>query len=174
VQGAGTLAFDITGFARNAENLIDWVKAANAPANTPWIATNLGDAEYRGIEATLTLPSTRTLQGSLTGSTLSFEGTSGPGLVGKYALRPVTRRFTAHASYTPTAAVRASLALVGARRATEEGYITGNARLEWRRRQVGLILDVTNLAAAEWIDASGQIVAGRAVYLGVTLQGGSR
>jgi iron complex outermembrane receptor protein len=174
VRGAGTLAIDLTGFARNAENLIDWVKAANAPANTPWVATNLGDAEYRGLEATLTLPSTKTWQGSLSANTISFEGTSGPGLIGKYALRPITRRFTAHASYTPTAAVRASMALVGARRATEEGYITGNARLEWRRRQVGLILDVTNLADAEWIDASGQIVAGRAVYLGVSWQGGRR
>jgi hypothetical protein len=52
--------------------------------------------------------------------------------------------------------------------------ITGNARLEWRHRQVGLILDVTNLAAAEWIDASGQIVAGRAVYLGFSWRGGAR
>lgn len=172
VQGDGALAFDVTAFARDASNLIDWVKAANAPAGTKWVATNLGDAEYRGVEATLTLPATRTLQWSLSGATLSFEGTSGTGLIGKYALRPITRRATAQLNYTPTASLRASAALVGARRATEEGYITGNARLEWRHAQFGVTLDATNIAGAEWIDASGKIVAGRALYVGVNWQGG--
>jgi len=155
LHGEGTLALDVTGFARNASNTIDWVKAANAPAGTKWVATNVGDAEYRGVEATLTLPSTSRWSGSLSGATLSFDGSSGAGLIGKYALRPITRRATAQLSYAPTASIRATAALVGARRATEDGYITGNARLEWRRSQFGITLDATNLAGAEWIDASG-------------------
>ena len=162
----------MTGFARNASNTIDWVKAANAPAGTKWVATNVGDAEYRGVEATLTLPSTSRWSGSLSGATLSFDGSSGAGLIGKYALRPITRRATAQLSYAPTTSIRATAALVGARRATEDGYLTGNARLEWRQSQFGITLDATNLAGAEWIDASGKIVAGRALYVGVNWQGG--
>lgn len=172
LHGRGTLALDVTGFARNASNTIDWVKAANAPAGTKWVATNVGDAEYRGVEATLTLPSTSRWSGSLSGATLSFDGSSGAGLIGKYALRPITRRATAQLSYAPTTSIRATAALVGARRATEDGYLTGNARLEWRQSQFGITLDATNLAGAEWIDASGKIVAGRALYVGVNWQGG--
>jgi outer membrane receptor protein involved in Fe transport len=53
-----------------------------------------------------------------------------------------------------------------ARRATEDGYVTGNVRMEWSHRRVGVTLDVNNLTNATWLDASGVGVAGRALYLG--------
>ncbi len=158
--------FDLTGFVRKADNLIDWVKGASAPNGSPWVATNVGEAHYRGVEASISYPLAATLQASVSGSLLHFQDSQGDGLVGKYALRPITRRATAQLSYAPRGAIRASVELVGARRATETGYLTANTRVEYRPGRIGFTLDVTNLGNAEWLDASGRFVAGRALYLG--------
>ncbi|MEO5800182.1 MAG: TonB-dependent receptor [Gemmatimonadales bacterium] len=166
----GPAAFDLTGFVRKADNLIDWVKEANGPSGAPWVATNVGEAHYRGLEASFSYPLSATVDAAVSGSLLHFEDSQGAGLIGKYALRPITRRATAHLSYAPKGTVRTSIELVGARRATEAGYLTGNARVEWRPGRIGFTIDLTNLGNAEWLDASGQVVAGRGLYLGATLQ----
>lgn len=168
LASVSAVTFDVTGFARRAENLIDWVKPANSPAGTPWVATNVGEAHYRGVEATISYPFSPTVEASLSGSALHFDDSQGSGLSGKYALRPITRRMTAHASYSPRPAFRISFEVVGAQRATEPGYLTGNSRLEWRPGRIGFTLDATNLGDAEWLDASGQVVAGRGLFLGAT------
>ena len=163
---AGAVTVDVGVFARNAQNLIDWVKPAAAGAGTPWVATNIGDAHYRGIETSLAFPSWRGIESSLTATGLTFDDVQGAGLNGKYALRPVTRQLTARASYAPWASVRATVEVMDARRATEDGYATGNVRLEWSHRRVGVTLNVNNLTNATWLDASGVGVAGRALYVG--------
>ena len=69
---------------------------------------------------------------------------------------------------TPTThAFSARLDLVDAQRATEDAYVTGDARLAWERRAVRLTLDVRNLTDGEWLDASGKPAAGRGVYAGL-------
>src|ERR1035437_4126911 len=98
---------------------------------------------------------------------LTFDDVQGAGLNGKYALRPVTRQLTARASYAPWASVRALVEGMDARRATEDGYATGNVRMEWSHRRMGVTLDVNNLTNATWLDASGIGVAGHALYVGV-------
>ena len=164
---AGGLVVDVGAFARNAQNLIDWVKPAAAPAATQWIATNVGDARYRGVEATIGIPSWRGVESSLSATALSFTDEQGNGLTGKYALRPLTQQYLARASYGVWESLRATVELMDARRATEDGYITGNVRLEWSQKRLRVTLDLTNLTNAAWLGASGIDVAGRAVYLGV-------
>jgi outer membrane cobalamin receptor len=164
---AGSAMLDITAFARNAQNLIDWVKPAASPATTPWVATNIGDARYRGVEASLSLPSWRGVESSLSATGLSFTDAQGAGLTGKYALRPLTQQFVARASHALWERLRATVELMNARRATEAAYITGNARLEWSEGRIHVTLDLQNLTNAEWLDASGVDVMGRALFLGV-------
>jgi outer membrane cobalamin receptor len=167
VGHAGRLSLDVDGFARNAQNLIDWVKPAGAAATVPWVATNVGDARYRGFEVTLSLPSWRGVESALTGTGLTFDDSQGAGLSGKYALRPLTQQLGARATYPLTESLRATVEVMDARRATEDSYLTGNVRLAWSVRRLRVTLDLDNLTNAAWLDASGVDVAGRAVYLGV-------
>jgi outer membrane cobalamin receptor len=164
---AGGVTLDLGAFARNAQNLIDWVKPADAPATAKWVATNIGDARYRGVEATMAFPSWRGMESSLSATGLSFTDEQGSGLNGKYALRPVTQQFVARATYAVWEQLRATVELMDARRATEDGYVTGNVRLEWRQKRLRVTLDLNNLTNAAWLDASGVDVAGRALYLGI-------
>ncbi len=162
----GAAAIDVAGFARRAEDLIDWVKPAGSSATAVWQATNVGVATYRGVETTLLLPRLGGVDYSLAATGLTFDDSQGAGLVGKYGLRPITRQFLARATLPELGAFRATFELMHARRATEDGYVTGNARLEWHHEQMRITLDVRNLTNAEWLDASAEPVAGRALFIG--------
>lgn len=166
----GGTVLDIGGFARNAQNLIDWVRPLSAPATTPWVATNIGDARYRGVEASLEFPAWRGIESSVTATGLMFSDSQGAGLSGKYALRPLTHQLSARAAYAFWHSMRATVELMDAQRATEGGYVTGNLRLEWNDRRLGVTLDLKNVTNAEWLDASGVAVAGRALFVGVAVR----
>jgi outer membrane cobalamin receptor len=161
------MVLDLSAYARNASNLIDWVKPAGASSAIPWQATNLGDARYRGVEASLSFAEWHGITPALNASGLNFSDSQGKGLVGKYALRPLTRKLGASAGFVISESLRTTIELMNARRANEADYYTGNARVEYLAGRATLTLDVTNLTNASWIDASGVGVAGRAVFLGV-------
>jgi vitamin B12 transporter len=163
----GGVMFDISAYARNASNLIDWVRPSGASTAIPWQAANIGDARYRGIEASLAFPEWNGITPAINASGLDFSDSQGKGLAGKYALRPLTRKLGASASYAFSESVRTTVELMDARRANEADYLTGNARFEYRAGRATVTLDITNLSNASWIDASGVGVAGRAVYAGV-------
>jgi vitamin B12 transporter len=161
-------SLDVAGYVRRAENLIDWVKPADAGDTAVWNAANVGVATYRGVEATLTLPRLRGMEYALTASGLTFDDAQGAGLIGKYALQPITGQFGLRASLPERHGLRASLELMAARRATEGGYLTGNAHLDWSRGSLRLTLNLRNLTNAEWLDASSEPVAGRGLYVGAS------
>lgn len=164
---AGAWRLDVTGFARRAVNLIDWVRPIGAPSTGVWQATNVGRATFRGIEGTLDLPAIRGFGTSLFADGLSLTATQGDTLSGKYALRPLTRQAGLRISTPSDRAVTARVDLEGARRALESGYVTGNVRIAWNRRAYRVTFDATNLANAVWLDASGKPAPGRGLYAGV-------
>ena len=153
---AGAWRLDVTGFARRAINLIDWVKPIGAPTTAVWEATNVGRATFRGIETTLDLPTIRGFGTSLFADGLSLTSTQGDTLAGKYALRPLTRQAGFRLATPNDHAITAGVDLEAARRASESGYVTGNVRLAWRRDAYRVTFDATNLANAVWLDASGK------------------
>lgn len=164
---AGPSAFDVTGFVRRATDLIDWVKPEGAPATAVWQATNVGEATYRGIEAALELPAFGGVSTTLFADGLTLDASESAGIVGKYALRPITRQAGARWSTPATHALAAHVDLIAAQRAKESGYATANVRVSWTRGDYRLTLDATNLANADWLDASGKPVAGRGLYGGI-------
>jgi vitamin B12 transporter len=167
VRGAaGAWVLDLTGFTRRATNLIDWVKAASAAPTELWQTTNVGAATYRGIEAALELPSARGFGMSLYANGLTLDVAQSAGLIGKYALRPITRQAGVRVSSPSEHALTAHLDLSLARRAFERGYVTGAARIAWRHGSYRVTLDATNLTNADWLDASGKPAARRGVYGG--------
>ena len=120
---AGAWSFDVTGFARRATNLIDWVKPAGAPATALWQTMNVGTAtRYRGIESSLDLPALDGVRGSLFADGLTLTSSQGASLVGKYALRPITRQTGVRVATPSAHGITARLDLELARRAMEQGY----------------------------------------------------
>ena len=158
--------FDVTVFGRQASDLIDWVRPLGSSAATPWQATNIGDATFRGIEAVLEPRPLGVLGTSLFATGLSFTSSASAAVEGKYALRPLTRQIGMRL-HTTTNPFGASVDLESAQRAGETSYLNGNARLWWTRGGYRLTLDAKNIANASWLDASGMPVAGRGLYAGV-------
>jgi vitamin B12 transporter len=157
-------SLDVTGYARRATNLIDWVRPAGAMPTAVWQTMNVGAATYRGIESSLELPPLDGLRASLFADGLSLTSSQGESLVGKYALRPVTRQAGVKVATPRERAITAHVDVELARRATEKGYVTGNARLTWNRGSYRVSLDALNLTNADWLDASGKPAAGRGLY----------
>jgi len=161
---AGEWSLDVTGFVRRATNLIDWVKPVDAAPTALWRTTNVGDATYKGIESSLDLPAVDGLRASLFADGLSLTSSQGAALVGKYALRPITRQAGVKVSTPRQRAITARIDMELARRAMEKRYVTGNARVSWNLGAYRLSLDALNLTNADWLDASGKPAAGRGLY----------
>lgn len=164
---AGRLRLDVALFARHAEHLIDWARPASAPDSTPWHTMNVESATYHGVELEADVPALLGADWTVRASGLSFDAQGAAGYIGKYALRPLTRSISLTVSAPVLRDTRVSLDVRHARRAGERSYIDADARLahEWGRASVQL--DLLNLTDADYLDASAEPVARRAVYLGV-------
>ena len=165
------MSADVTTFERSAHDLIDWVRPTGA--TSPWQASNVGTATFRGIEATMRIRELYGLRSELFGDGISLSASERDSVVGKYALRPVTRQLGARFTAAPLRAVSARLEVISARRAAERGYATANVRVSWNASAYRVTVDGINLANATWLDASGKPAPRRAIYLGAALSGHS-
>ncbi len=157
----GSVVVDVAGYTREADALIDWVKPTGAPSATPWRATNVGTATYRGFEAQVQLPRFHRVDYSLYANGVTLDASQGAALTGKYALRPLTRQMGMRIAHRLADAVDVHVDLGEARRAGESGYLTGNARFQWQHNRARVAFDVHNLTNAGWRDASGKPSAPR-------------
>ncbi|HEY6827288.1 MAG TPA: TonB-dependent receptor, partial [Gemmatimonadaceae bacterium] len=165
------LSGDVTMFERNAHDLIDWVRPLGA--TSPWHASNVGTATFHGVEATVRLPELGGVRSEVFGDGISLSADERDSVVGKYALRPVTRQLGARFATDPLRALSARLEVISARRVAEQGYATANVRLSWNASSYRVTIDGINLANASWLDASGKPAPRRAIYLGAALSGHS-
>lgn len=168
----GTHAIDIAFFARRAENLIDWVKrvcaGASAPCTTPWKATNVGNANYAGVEGSVAFAPVGGVTYVLSMMSLNFTDHQGAQLVGKYALRPLTQQLSARARWLATPRLTVGVEAMYARRSGESAFVTGTTHLSYAfAPQWDVTIDGTNLTNAAWLDASGTVAPGRAGFAGV-------
>lgn len=160
-------SIDFAAHYRRADDLIDWVRAADAEAGTPWTTANLEAATYRGLEVVAGTPDVGGVDLTVRASVLDFDAIVSPEVVGKYALRPLTRVVGLTATRELARGLRATVDLRNARRVNEEAYVHANVRTTMRLGGVMLHVDVTNIAGADYLDASAKPVAGRAVVVGV-------
>ncbi|MEO7043643.1 MAG: TonB-dependent receptor [Gemmatimonadaceae bacterium] len=159
------LKLDAAVFTRHAKDLIDWVRPVNR-TDLPWQIANVGTAAFRGIETTLSASPVPGMTVSFGASGTAFDDGDASGLTGKYALQPITRELTASTTIPLPSHMTISLDAVHARRAGEAGYTTGSTRLSWNVQRIRIFVDGTNLANASWLDASGDIAQGRALFVG--------
>lgn len=160
---------EVTVFARRSRDLIDWTRPTGAnPAATPWVASNVADATLHGVELSGEVMQLAGIDWRLRAQGTRFTTSLPEGIVGKYALRPLTRSGGVTATRSLGAGVRVSVDVVHSRRASEAGYTTADARLEWSRGAWRVTLDGTNLASARWLDVTGMPAPGAALATGVS------
>ena len=160
------LTVDVAGFVRQADNLIDWVRPAGR-VDVPWQIANVGTGTFRGIEGSVRASPASRVTVSIGGSGLAFDDDASPGLVGKYALRPITRQITGSASVPLIGPLDVAVEALHGRRAFEPAYTTMNMHASVPLARVRLLLDATNLSNASWLDASGHVAQGRAIFIGL-------
>lgn len=157
-----------TAFVRRAENLIDWARSATAPDSVPWETRNVESATFRGLEADMAVEGPFRTAWTLGGTLLTVQSREAAGLVSKYALRPLARRFTIGVRRTFARRLRLDIHVMRARRTGEtDPYHRLDARAALDLGPVRLYLDGTNLLDAVYPDVTGAAAPGRAVFLGL-------
>jgi iron complex outermembrane receptor protein len=163
---------DITGFFRHATDLIDWARPTGGYSYPPWRTTNVARAEYRGAELALNLRHWLGASWLLRGSALDFDSHGVDGLIGKYALRPITRsaglKVTAPFGRGPIATLDAAYD----DRSGEDSHFRLDARFAQRWHDMKIVLDIRNITDADYLDASVKPVAGRSAYITLEWSGG--
>ena len=101
------------------------------------------------------------------GSGIRFDASAEPGIVGKYALRPLTRVLGISATTRERRGASATVDLQRARRASEDDHVRLDARLDQRVGVVRVSLEAMNLTNEDYLDVAGKPVAPRSAYLGV-------
>ncbi len=165
----GRGAAELTVFGRRSRDLIDWTRpAGTVPPAVPWVASNVADATLHGVELSGEVMQLAGVDWRLRAQGTRFTTSLPAGVVGKYALRPLTRSGGVTATRALGAGVRGSVDVVHARRAGEEGFTTADARVEWGRGAWRVTVDGTNLANARWLDVTGMPAPGPALVTGVS------
>lgn len=161
------VSVDVAAFERQADGLIDWARPSGSLPSVPWRTMNVRSARYRGIEAAANATAFGWFDWTLRASGLTFDPHGADGYEGKYALRPITRTAGAAIATRELHGLVARLDLLDTQRAHEDRYTRANMRLDYRRGPWRTTLDVENITGAQYLDASGQPVAGRGVYVGL-------
>lgn len=167
---AGTAAtLDVAIFRRTADGLIDWARPADPGYEGPWRTRNVDRATFRGLEADVA-GSVFGTAWSLSFMTLSFDAEATSGFVSRYALDPIVRSVGLDLGRPLGHGFVGSLRGRTARRTETPTWTVLDARLEWVRAGLRLWLVGTNLADADYADASARPAPGRAFRLGATLR----
>ncbi|MBI2409133.1 MAG: TonB-dependent receptor [Gemmatimonadetes bacterium] len=161
-------AVELTGFGRRSHDLIDWTKPAVAGSVMPWTAMNVGEATLQGAELAVDMPGVAGFDWRVRAQGTRFVSDLDPAIIGKYALRPLTRSGGLTATRALRAGVTVSADLLHARRAGEDDYTTVDARFAWQSGPWRVTLDGTNLGRARWIDVAGKPAAGPGLFTGLS------
>ena len=164
---AGHLVADVALFERQASDLIDWAKPDGARAGTQWRTQNFASARYRGVEAVLRAPALAGADWTLRASGLRFDATVPPGVVGKYALRPLTRTIGLSSALPTAGAGTLAIDALHAQRAGERGHVQLNARVNLPVGGAAMSVELLNLTGASYLDGAGKAVAGRSAFGGL-------
>ena len=163
----------LTAFHRQSDDLIDWVKPANSPADAPSTVENVESATYRGLEFSLEGLVLKGFRIEAGGSLLSLSADEAAGLTSRYALRPLVERSLAGVSRSLLASkVLVSVRMLRERRRQDDAYELLGVRLRVRLPKGELDLNSTNLTDEKYLDITGNPAAGRALSVGYRLDFG--
>jgi len=156
----------LVAFTRRSENLIDWARPV-ASSTEPWRTRNVREARFDGLEADLEVAGPGGVHWKANASWMNVTDTGGA-FESKYALRPVVESVGIAATREFGGAL---LAEARGKRTRRSGDPLGaHTVLDLRvrsmaARPLALVVDVRNLAGAQYIDIIGAPGPGRAISL---------
>ena len=168
---AGRAVLDVALFERRASDLIDWARPLGSAATVPWRTMSFATARYRGVESSLRVPDLGGIDWTLRLSGLRFQAQAADGLVGKYALRPLTRTVGLAASHAVGERGLVTIDGLHGRHAGESDHTQLGARLDVPLATLHATLELVNVTNSRFLDASGKPVAGRSAFVGLRWEG---
>lgn len=162
----GGVRLGLAAFVRHADQLIDWARPDDAPAE-PWRTRNVEEARFRDIEAEAAWSGPLGVAWSATGTWFSVRTEEAAGFTSKSALRPVVENVSL--GVRRTFAERLTLTLLGrrARRTGDDAYVRMDARAAYDVRGVRVFADVQNATGAGYLDITRLAAPGRAFTVGL-------
>jgi iron complex outermembrane receptor protein len=158
---------DLTGFVRQVDNAIDWVKPVGAPAAAPFQIVNIQEATFRGVEARVGGRDLLGVDWTVRATALSFEAKAAAGLASKYALRPLTETASIEAAVPLPFGLQLGAVASHLRRPGDDQYNLVDAQLGYRWRMFEVYANGTNLTDERYFDVSGVHAPGRALNIGL-------
>lgn len=157
----------ITMFERTTENLIDFARPVGTGDEELWVARNVEEADFTGLELDLSGVRAGPIQVGFSGSWISLETTEDDAFQSKSSLRPLTRRLSVSADVPIASRFSLGARVLDRDRTGQDRATTLDLRF---RADVGgstLFVDALNVTDGEFLDVSGIPEAGAAVRVGV-------
>lgn len=159
--------FELRGFQRVTDDLIDWARPDGAGDTVPWETRNVESATFRGVEVELREVRLTGLTLGAAASWIDLESEEEEGFFSKYALRPIHREFLVRGRLdlpdeSWLQAVAADRARLGG-----GGGLTLDLRLDIPVGQARGYVDVLNVTDEAYPDVTGFPIPGRAFIAGV-------
>ena len=158
---------DVALFQRHATSLIDWARPTDSSTTAPWRTMNFATATYRGVEAAVRLPDLAGVDWTLRGSGLRFDASTADGIIGKYALRPLTRTLGLSAATRVVGGASLTVDALRTRRSGETDHFGLAARVDQRIGALRASVELLNMTNERWLDVAGKPVAPRSVFVGL-------
>lgn len=157
--------FKISGFMRNTDNAIDWVKI---PQNTLWNAMNVGKIETKGLEAEAEhrVSDWLKLFAGYTYLDSSYKNTGNSS--SKYVAEHLRHQVIGRAQFSFLKYFSNELAYRYQERFTTGSYHLLDEKLSFRRNQLGIDLTINNLTNTKYTEAFGVPMPGRWFSLGIS------
>ncbi|UCD25239.1 MAG: TonB-dependent receptor, partial [Gemmatimonadota bacterium] len=158
------MSLNLTAFSRRSRDLIDWARSSTVDDTSVWQTTNVKSATFYGLEGGLSgvVAATRV---SLQASATSLTSDNDPGLVSKYALRPLVRELILQLG-RDLGPARANLSSRYRRRQYEDGYWLLDVRMGLPFQFGEIYLDLLNALGVEYRRINGVLAPGRSFMLG--------
>ncbi len=157
----------VTVFERTTENLIDFARPAGTGDEELWVARNVEEADFTGLEVDLAGVRAGPLQLGFSGAWIDLETTEDAAFQSKSSLRPLTRRVSLSADLPVASRFTVGARLLDRDRTGQESATTLDLRFRAEVAGSTLFVDALNVGDGEFLDISGIPEAGAAVRVGV-------
>ena len=118
-------------------------------------------------EAAVRLPDLAGVDWTLRGSGLRFDASTADGIIGKYALRPLTRTLGLSAATRVVGGASLTVDALRTRRSGETDHFGLAARVDQRIGALRASVELLNMTNERWLDVAGKPVAPRSVFVGL-------
>lgn len=164
--GGGAVA-SLTLFERSTTNLIDFARPAGSADEVIWVARNVEEADFAGLELDLDGIQAGPVALTFSGYWLTLDTSGDDAFDSKSSLRPLSRQLSLGADLPVGGGVLLGGRLMDRDRIGQESGLTLDLRLRAEVAGATLFIDGLNVTDEEFLDVAGIPEAGAAVRVGV-------